>query len=439
MRGIEPPSQAWEACVLPLNHIRQSGPEAGRAAHSSKGRDRGRGPDGSVPGRANALATSLGTRAGARESRPASVAVPMPAGPEQQPSSGTPSAPPAASSAVPSVPSHEPGIEPSPTFWPNLLTRLAAHESLTADETAEAMRAIMLGQATQAQMGGFLMALRTKGETAEELEGLATTMLELAQVVDPPGPVIDTCGTGGDRAGTLNVSTAGAGVAVAKHGNRAASSRCGSADILEALGVRIDLDPAGVRRCLEEAGIGFMFAPVFHPAMAHAAVVRRELRVPTAFNFLGPLTNPARPHAQVVGVSDLRMLPLIAEVLARRRIRAKVFRGQDGLDEITTTGPSTVFETVDGDVKERLLDPGDLGLTRAKEADLKGGDTATNADIARSVLAGEHGPPRDVVVLNAGAALEVAGRATSVKDGMSAAAESIDSGAAARSLERWVE
>src|SRR4051794_22843556 len=191
----------------------------------------------------------------------------MPASPEQQPGATGP-------------PAHEPGVEPSPTFWPNLLTRLASHESLTAGETAEAMRAIMLGQSTQAQLGGFLMALRTKGETAEELEGLAGTMLEFAQRVDPPAPVIDTCGTGGDRAGTLNVSTlaaivcAGAGVPVAKHGNRAASSKCGSADLLEALGVTIALDPAGVRRCLEAAKIGFMFAAVFHPAMANAAVVR---------------------------------------------------------------------------------------------------------------------------------------------------------------------
>src|SRR6266542_1036862 len=410
MRGIEPPSQAWEACVLPLNHIRQSGPEAGRAAHSSKGRDRGRGPDGSVPGRANALATSLGTRAGARESRPASVAVPMPAGPEQQPSSGTPSAPPAASSAVPSVPSHEPGIEPSPTFWPNLLTRLAAHESLTADE----------------------------------LEGLASTMLELAQAVDPPGPVIDTCGTGGDRAGTLNVSTlgaiacAGAGVAVAKHGNRAASSRCGSADLLEALGVRIDLDPAGVRRCLEEARIGFMFAPVFHPATAHAAVVRRELRVPTAFNFLGPLTNPARTHAQIVGVSDARMLPRVAEVLARRGTRALVFRGDDGLDELTTTGPSHVFTVAAGVSEEGELTPEEAGLRRASPDDLKGGDIELNVAIARAVLAGDPGPARDVVLLNAGAALWTAGEADDLQGGVAAAARSIDSGAAAGVLDRWI-
>ena len=345
---------------------------------------------------------------------------------------------------MPSVPSHEPGIEPSPTFWPNLLTRLAAHESLTADETAEAMRAIMLGQATQAQMGGFLMALRTKGETAEELEGLASTMLELAQAVDPPGPVIDTCGTGGDRAGTLNVSTlgaiacAGAGVAVAKHGNRAASSRCGSADLLEALGVRIDLDPAGVRRCLEEAGIGFMFAPVFHPAMAHAAVVRRELRVPTAFNFLGPLTNPARPHAQIVGVSDARMLPLVAEVLARRGTRALVFRGDDGLDELTTTGPSHVFTVAAGVSEEGELTPEEAGLRRASPDDLKGGDIELNVAIARAVLAGDPGPARDVVLLNAGAALWTAGEADDLQGGVAAAARSIDSGAAAGVLDRWI-
>src|SRR5207247_9665446 len=213
-----------------------------------------------------------------------------------------------------------------------------------------------------AQIAAFLLALGTKGETVDEIDGLARTMLEFATPVKAPEPVIDTCGTGGDRIGTFNISTvsalvvAGAGVPVAKHGNRAASSHCGSADLLEALGVKIDLGADGVERCLTEAGIAFMFAPVFHPGAAHAAPVRRELRVPTAFNLLGPLTNPARPHAQVVGVSDLRMLPLVAEVLARRRIRAKVFRGQDGLDELTTTGPSTVYETADGDVKERRLD-----------------------------------------------------------------------------------
>jgi anthranilate phosphoribosyltransferase len=227
-------------------------------------------------------------------------------------------------------------------------------------------------------------------------------------------------------------------VPVAKHGNRAASSLCGSADLLEALGVRIDLDATGVERCLGDVGIGFMFAPVFHPAAGHAAPVRRELRVPTVFNFLGPLTNPARPYAQVVGVSDPRMLPLVAQALARRGVRAKVFRGQDGLDELTTTGPSMVHDTRDGEVREQALDPAELGLARATDDDLKGGDVATNADIARRVLAGEMGPRRDIVLLNAAAALEVAGRATSLEEGLAVAAGAIDSGAASVTLGNWV-
>jgi anthranilate phosphoribosyltransferase len=327
--------------------------------------------------------------------------------------------------------------------WPQILTRLAARETLTADEAAEAMRLIMSGETTPGQIGGFLMALRTKGETADELEGLARTALEFANPVAPPAPVVDTCGTGGDRSGTFNISTvaalvvAGAGVPVAKHGNRAASSHCGSADLLEALGVPIDLDAAGVERSLADTGIAFMFAPVFHPAARHAAPVRGELRVPTVFNFLGPLTNPARPAAQVVGVSDARMLPLMAEVLARRGVRAKLFRGEDGLDELTTTGLSTVFDVRDGDVRERHLDPADLGLRRAATADLRGGDAQESAALARSILAGEPGPRRDVVLLNAGAALEVAGVAGSIAEGMGLAATSIDSGSAAAVLERW--
>ena len=329
--------------------------------------------------------------------------------------------------------------------WPGVLGRLLKHEDLSEAEASAAMGSVLAGEATSAQIAAFAVGLRIKGETVTEMTGLVRAMLAAATPIDLQQPLVDVVGTGGDRAGTFNVSTlaalvvAGAGHRVAKHGNRAASSLCGSADLLEALGVTIGLPPEGVAACVEEAGIGFCFAPVFHPSFRHAGAPRRELGVPTVFNFLGPLTNPARPHAQVVGVSDQRMLPLIAEVLARRRIRAKVFRGQDGLDELTTTGPSTVYETANGDLKERLLDPGDLGLARATDADLKGGDAATNAGIARSVLAGEHGPPRDVVVLNAGAALEVAGRAMSVKDGMAAASESIDSGAAARVLERWVE
>src|ERR671910_3463835 len=326
--------------------------------------------------------------------------------------------------------------ERDPDLWPHILSKLAAHEALTADEAAEAMQEVMAGEATPAQLGGLLMALRTKGETVDEVDGLARTMLAFANPVTPPAPVIDTCGTGGDRTGTFNISTiaaivvAGAGVPVAKHGNRAASSRCGSADLLEALGVRIDLPPAGVERCLAEAGIAFMFAPVFHPAMGHAAPVRRELRVPTAFNFLGPLTNPARPFAQVVGVSDERMLPLLAQVLARRKTRARLFRALDGLDELTTTGPSLVFDVEDGELRESMLDPADLGLARSEVGDLRGGDPEASAAIALAILHGETGPRREVVLLNAAAALEVSGRASSIDEGLAMAATSIDSGAA---------
>jgi anthranilate phosphoribosyltransferase len=334
--------------------------------------------------------------------------------------------------------------ELDPDLWPHLLTRLIRHEALSADEAAAAMRVIMDGDASPGQIGGFLMALRTKGETADELEGLARTMLEFARPVEAPAPVVDTCGTGGDRSGTFNISTvsaivvAGAGVPVAKHGNRAASSRCGSADLLEALGVAIELEPTGVERCLADAGIGFMFAPVFHPSFGAAGPVRRELRVPTAFNFLGPLTNPARPHAQVVGVSDERMLPLMADVLARRGTRAKLFRGHDGLDELTTTGPSTVYDVRGGEVRETVLEPKELGLDAASPEDLLGGDAEGSAAIARAILSGEAGPKRDVVLLNAGAALEVAGASPTLGDGMQAAARSIDSGAASATLERWV-
>ena len=334
--------------------------------------------------------------------------------------------------------------QPDPDFWPHALSKISAGSSLTSDEAAVAMRLVMSGEATPGQVGGLLIGLRTKGETVEEIEGLATTMLEFAEPVDAPAPVIDTCGTGGDRSGTFNISTvaaivvAGAGVPVAKHGNRAASSICGSADLLEALGVRIDLDPAGVRRCLAEAGIAFVFAPVFHPGFGHAAPVRRELRVPTVFNFLGPLTNPARPFAQVVGVSDERMLPLLAQVLARRGTRAMLFRARDGLDELTTTGPSVVFDVADGELRESVLDPAELGLPRSDVAELRGGDPETSGDIALAILRGEAGPRRDVVVLNAAAALEVSGRASSLGEAMSIAAASIDSGAATETLVRWI-
>jgi anthranilate phosphoribosyltransferase len=331
-------------------------------------------------------------------------------------------------------------------FWPSLLARLVlSREDLTREDAAAAMRRIMVGESTPAQIAAFVVGLRAKGETPDEVAGLASVMLELAPHVLTPGPVVDTCGTGGDRAGTINVSTiaaivaAGAGAVVAKHGNRAASSRCGSADLLEALGVHVALQPDAVARCLSEVGIGFMFAPVFHAAMAHAAGPRREMGIPTVFNFLGPLTNPARPQAQVVGVADARMLPVLAGVLAERGTRAFVVRGGDGIDEITTTGPSRVIETVAGATTEFQLDPTSLGIATAARSDLAGGDPATNADVARTVLSGVGGFARDIVVLNAGAALTVAGISDSLPDGLAAAAESIDSGRAAGVLGRWVE
>ncbi len=332
-----------------------------------------------------------------------------------------------------------------PDLWPSLLMRVAGGGSLSVEEAREAVLAMMREEATPAQVAGFLMALRTKGETVDELEGSASAMLEMARAVESDGPVVDTCGTGGDRSGTFNISTiaaivtAACGVRVAKHGNRAASSRCGSADLLEALGVRIDLDARGVERCLSAVGIAFMFAPMFHPATAYVVGIRRELRVPTLFNFLGPLTNPARPSAQVVGVSDPRMLPLVAQVLARRGARAMVFRGEDGLDELSTAAISVVYETRDGDVRGRTLDPSELGLAKATDDDLRGGDVDTNARIARAVLAGERGSHRDVVVLNAGAALEVAGAAGSLEEAIVLAGAAIDDGRAAETLERWVE
>ena len=307
------------------------------------------------------------------------------------------------------------------------------------------MGSIMDGEASPAQIAAFVVALRAKGETIEEIAGMADAMLERAVPVETSGPVIDTCGTGGDRAGTLNVSTiaaivvAGAGVHVAKHGNRAASSLCGSADLLEALGVHIELDAAGVARCIDRAGIGFMFARTFHPAMRHAGPVRGELGIPTVFNFLGPLTNPARPFAQVIGVSDERMVPKIAGVLAARGTRAMVVRGEDGLDELTTTGPTVVHQVRDGKVVDESIDPAALGLAIAAGGDLVGGDVARNVEIARSVLDGHAGAARDIVLLNAAAALHVAGAAGSLPEGLGAAADSIDSGRAASTLATWVE
>jgi anthranilate phosphoribosyltransferase len=321
---------------------------------------------------------------------------------------------------------------------------LAERRDLSHEQAGGVLAEIMAGNCDDPQIAAFLIALRTKGETVEEIAGLAATMRALATPVPTRREdLVDTAGTGGGRP-TFNVSTtaalvaAGAGCAVAKHGNRSATRASGSADVLEALGVRIDLDATGVERCLAEAGIAFIFAPVFHPAMGHAGPVRRELRVPTVFNFLGPLTNPARPFAQVVGVSDERMLPLLAQVLARRGTRARLFRALDGLDELTTTGPSLVFDVQDGELRESMLDPADLGLARSEVGDLRGGDPEASAAIAHAILHGETGPRRDVVLLNAAAALEVSGRASSIDEGLAMAAGSIDSGAAVDVLARWV-
>jgi len=337
--------------------------------------------------------------------------------------------------------------------WPNLLTALLRAEHLSTDDTAWAMGEIMSGSATPVQIAGFALALRAKGETPGELAGLVAAMLANAALVELPDDVradaVDVVGTGGDRAHTVNISTmaaivaAGAGVRVVKHGNRAASSACGAADLLEHLGIPLDLGPEGVARCVTEVGIGFCFAARFHPGMRHAAVPRRELGVPTAFNFLGPLTNPARPRAGAIGCFDSRMASVMAEVFARRGDSVLVVRGEDGLDELSTAAPTRVWIARDGAVTETTVDAADLGLPRSQSGDLRGGDAAFNGDVARRVFAGEPGPVRDAVVVNAAAALAAHGglRGDLVEElraGVDRAATAIDSGAAAATLERWV-
>jgi anthranilate phosphoribosyltransferase len=342
-----------------------------------------------------------------------------------------------------------------PSF-PELLHRLVAGHDLTSAQAAWAMDRVMSGDATPVQVAGFFVALRAKGESVDELAGLVEAMLAHAVSIDVPGPAVDIVGTGGDRARTVNISTmaalvvAGAGAQVVKHGNRAASSACGSADVLEALGVRLDLSPDDVARVARTAGITFCFAQAFHPAMRHAAVARRELGVPTAFNFLGPLTNPGHPAASAIGVADLRMAPLMAGVLADRGSSALVFRGEDGLDELTISGPSRVWLVGRGVVTECLFDPQDVGVARAPVSALRGDDAAYNAQVARDLLDGAAGPVRDAVLLNAAAALVAAdgvgdGEPVSdrtlvprMADALARAATSVDSGAARSALERWV-
>ncbi|MFG2061437.1 anthranilate phosphoribosyltransferase [Micromonospora sp. NPDC048871] len=338
--------------------------------------------------------------------------------------------------------------------WPHLLTALLRGEELSAADTSWAMGEIMSGSAAPAQIAGFAVALRAKGETPAEVGGLVEAMLSRAVPVELPEQVrvgaLDVVGTGGDLAHTVNISTmtalvvAGAGVSVVKHGNRAASSSCGTADLLEFLGVPLDLGPEQVARCVAEVGIGFCFAARFHPGMRHAGPVRRELGVPTAFNFLGPLTNPARPRAGAVGCFDATMAPVMAAVFAARGDSVLVMRGEDGLDEFSTAAPTRFWVAQGGTVRQAVVDATDLGVPRATLADLRGGDAAYNAEVARRLLAGEPGPVRDAVLVNAAAALATQGPldgdlATALRPGLERAAESIDSGAAARTLDRWIE
>lgn len=330
--------------------------------------------------------------------------------------------------------------------WADLTNRLLQGEDLSTADAEAAMTAIMSGEASPVQIAGFLVALRAKGETTTEVAGLVRTMRRFAVPVPVTAPVVDTCGTGGDRSGTFNISTvaaivaAGAGARVAKHGNRAASGRCGSADLLEAWGVAISLPPDSVARCIDEVGIGFCFAQAYHPAMRHVMPARRELGVRTVFNFLGPLTNPAGAEHQTIGVSDAVMAEHMARVLAALDARhALVFHGDDGLDELTITGSSRIWEVRDGAVDSYQFDPTTLGIPTADADALVGGEVEMNLAMADAVLEGKPGPTRDVVVLGAAAALYAADRVDGLEAGLHAAAESIDTGAARRTLDRWVE
>ena len=338
----------------------------------------------------------------------------------------------------------------SRTTWPSLIGALIRGDALTADETAWAMNEIMDGAATPAQIAGFAVALRMKGETASEVSGLAEAMMEHASPIAVPGRLVDLVGTGGDGARTVNISTMGtivaaaAGARMVKHGNRAATSACGAADVLEALGVVIDLPPPATEQLAQEIGIAFLFAPLYHPALRHAAAPRGQLGVPTFFNFLGPVANPARPAAQAVGVADPRIGPILAGVLAGRGCSSLVFHGDDGLDELTTTTRSTVWVVHGGAVSQTAFDPAALGIGRSVPEDLRGGDAAHNAAAARAVLAGQQGPVRDTVLLNGAAALaaeegvpDPGQLQAALADGYARAAAAVDSGAAAALLDRW--
>jgi anthranilate phosphoribosyltransferase len=333
--------------------------------------------------------------------------------------------------------------------WPEVLGRLTGRHDLSTAQAGWAMREILSGEATPAQIAGFAVALRTKGESSEEIAGLVEAMYEHALPLPLEGRWLDVVGTGGDRSMSVNISTmaaivaAGAGAKVVKHGNRSASSKAGAADVLEVLGVRLDLTPAQVAAVAHQVGITFCFAPAFHPALRHAAVPRRELGVGTTFNILGPLANPARPAAQAIGCADPTLAPLMAAVYARRGVDAWVFRGDDGLDELTTTTTSRVWAVRKGSVTELSVAPGDLGLAVGTPEGLRGGDAVSNAAVVRGVVAGDPGPVRDAVLLNAGAALAVYDTADAepldrLRAGLARAEQAIDSGAARTLLDDWV-
>ncbi|AYY13671.1 anthranilate phosphoribosyltransferase [Actinobacteria bacterium YIM 96077] len=343
----------------------------------------------------------------------------------------------------------------APRTWPELLSALLERHDLPRESTAWAMREIMRGDASAAQIAAFMIALRAKGETVGEVDGLIEAMyaeaLPFGGAAPSPGLIdaLDIVGTGGDRAHTVNISTmaavvaAAAGARVVKHGNRAASSSCGSADVLDELGVRLDLPPEKVAEVFDETGITFCFAAAFHPSMRHAAAPRREMGVLTTFNFLGPLANPARPRAQAIGVADAAMADVMAGVLAGRGVSALVFRGDDGLDELTTATTSRIWVVHDGEVAEERFDPAVLGLEPAAPDALRGGDPAYNADVARRVFAGETGPVRDAVLLNAAAGLAAydgsrAPLTDRLADGLERARDAVESGAAEAILQRWI-
>jgi anthranilate phosphoribosyltransferase len=333
--------------------------------------------------------------------------------------------------------------------WRLLLNTLLAGEDLSAEQTGWAMNQVMTGDATPVRIAAFAMALRAKGETPEEVSGLVEAMLAKATPIDVPTEAVDIVGTGGDQAHTVNISTmaaivvAGAGIPVVKHGNRAASSSTGTADLLEYLGVPITMAPERAATCVREAGIAFCFAPTYHPGLRHAAVARSEMGVPTFFNILGPLVNPGRVRASAVGCANLKMAPVMAGVFARRNASAVVMRGEDGLDEFTTTAATRVWLVTGGNVTEILVDAQDLGIPRAQPADLRGADAAFNAKVARDVLAGQPGPVRDAVLLNAAAGIAAfesfpGGLEASLAAGLERAAGAVDSGSANAVLDRWI-